>query len=219
MMVTIYGVYRSRASRPLWLLGEIGMDFTHVPVIQGYRLPDPRAADAPLNTISPGYLAVNPQGQIPCMTDGDLTLTESLSITLYLAAKYGGDLGCRSEGEAALMTQWAFHALSSVEVPALEILYARADFGDSPQAAALVAVAAEKLRRPFARLDGHLAAHPYLVGDRFTVADINTAECVRYAQGHADLIAEFPALKAWLERVQARAAFAAMWAIRIAEPA
>lgn len=45
-MITVYGCYRSRASRPLWLLDEIGMDFAHVPVVQAYRLADPAAADA-----------------------------------------------------------------------------------------------------------------------------------------------------------------------------
>ena len=42
-MLTIYGVYRSRASRNIWLALEAGMPFRHVPVIQGYRLPDPDA--------------------------------------------------------------------------------------------------------------------------------------------------------------------------------
>jgi glutathione S-transferase len=58
-----------------------------------------------------------------------------------------------------------------------------------------------------------------MVGGRFTVADINTAECLRYAQGHPTLLAEFPAVKAWLERCQARPAFQTMWAARMAEPA
>jgi glutathione S-transferase len=218
-MVTLYGVYRSRASRPIWLLNEIGMDFVHVPVIQGYRLPDPAAAGAPMNTTSPAYLAINPQGQIPCLTDGDLTLTESLAITLYLAMAYGGDLGPQTPGETALMAQWALHAVSAVEGPAIEILYARVDHGNTPQADDIIAAAAARLQRPFARLEGHLAAHPYLVGDRFTVADINTAECLRYAQGHPPAFAGFPALAAWLDRVQARPAFQEMWAKRNAEPA
>jgi glutathione S-transferase len=218
-MITIYGVYRSRASRPLWLLGELGLPFTHVPVIQAYRLADAKAADAPLNTTSPAYLAINPQGQIPCMTDGELTLTESMSITLYLAARYGGTLGAGNEAEGALMSQWALHAVSSVETPAVEMLFAQRDAGGSPQGEATIAVAAEKLRRPLARLQGHLAAHPWLVGNRFTVADINTAECLRYAQGHPRLLDEFPAVKAWLEQCQARPAFQAMWAARLAEPA
>lgn len=218
-MVTIYGVYRSRASRPLWLLAEIGMDYAHVPVMQAYRLADPAAADAPLHTASAAYLSINPQGQIPCMTDGALTLTESMAITLYLAAQYGGDLGPQDAAEAALMAQWALHAASSVETPALEILYAQRDAGDGPEGHATIAVAAEKLLRPLARLEVHLAASPYLVGARFTVADINTAECVRYAQGHAALMAEFPVVRAWLDHVQARPAFQTMWALRTAEPA
>ena len=84
---------------------------------------------------------------------------------------------------------------------------------------ASIAINAEKLRRPLARLNLHLADHPYLVADRFTVADINTAECLRYAQGHASLLAEFPAVKTWLETCQSRPAFQAMWAARLAEPA
>ena len=57
------------------------------------------------------------------------------------------------------------------------------------------------------------------MGARFTAADINTAECLRYAQPHPTLIGEFPALSAWLARCQARPAFREMWARREAEPA
>ncbi len=219
-MITLYGVYRSRASRPLWLLAETGTPYTHVPVIQAYRLPDAAAADAPLNTASPAFLAVNPQGQIPAMTDGDLVLTESLAITLHLARRHGGALGPQDDAETALMEQWALFAATSVETPALEILYTQAAGGDqTPEGQASIAVNAEKLRRPLRRLQAHLAAQDWMMGDRFTVADINTAECLRYAQGHPTLLGEFPAVKAWLERCQARSAFQDMWTRRMAEPA
>ena len=219
-MITLYGVYRSRASRPLWLLAETGTPFTHVPVIQSYRLADPNAADAPLHTASPGFLAVNPQGQIPALEEDGLVLTESLAITLHLARCHGGSIGPASDAETALMEQWALFAATGIETPALEILYLQADGGDkTPEGQAQIAVNAEKLRRPLRRLQGHLAAQDWLVGGRFTVADINTAECLRYAQGHPSLLAEFPAVKAWLERCQARPAFQAMWAARQAEPA
>ena len=59
----------------------------------------------------------------------------------------------------------------------------------------------------------------YLLDDRFTVADLNLAECLRYAQGHPSLLGEFPAVKVWLETCQSRAAFQRMWAARMAEPA
>lgn len=219
-MITLYGVYRSRASRPLWLLAELGLPFTHVPVIQAYRLTDAKAADAPLNTATPAFLAVNPQGQIPAYQEGDLVLTESLAITLHIARSHGGTFGPQSNAEAALMEQWSLFAATSVETPALEIQYIQGDGGDKTvEGQAAIAVSAEKLRRPLSRLQSYLAGQDWLVGDRFTAADINVAECLRYAQGHPSLLAEFPAVKAWLERCQSRAAFKTMWAGRMAEPA
>lgn len=220
-MITLYGVYRSRASRPLWLLAELNLPFTHVPVIQSYRLKsDPTADDAPLNTTTPSFLAVNPQGQIPAYAEDGLVLTESLAITLHIARCHGGALGPQSNAESALMEQWSLFAATSIETPALEILYIQGDGGDkTPEGQASIAINVEKLRRPLARLQAHLAAHDWLVSDRFTAADINVAEVVRYGQGHPTLLAEFPAVKAWLERCQSRPAFQAMWQARSAEPA
>ncbi len=219
-MLTLYGVHRSRATRPLWLLAETGLPHTVVPVLQAYRLTGANAGWTGLTTASPRFLAVNPQGQIPALADGDVVLTESLAITLYLARKSGGPLAPATDLETAQMEQWALFAATSVEGPALEMYYPIAEGRDkTADGAALVAINAEKLRRPLARLNSHLATHPYLVGNRFTAADINTAECVRYAQGHAALLAEFPAVADWLARCQARPAFQAMWAARLTEPA
>ena len=218
-MITLYGVCRSRASRPLWLLAECGVEFTHVPVIQSYRLDQPKAADAVLNTASPAFLAINPIGQVPALVDGELVLSESLAITLYLAQRYGGELGPQSDAEAAMMMQWALFAATSIEGPALEILNTAANAGGSPEGQAHIGINAEKLRRPLARLENALTAAAWLVGSRFTVADINTAECLRYAQGHPTLLGEFPAVKTWLEACQARPAYKVMWEKRLKEPA
>lgn len=219
-MITLYGVYRSRASRPLWLLAELGLPFTHVPVIQAYRLPDPKAADAPLNTASPEFLAVNPIGQIPAYAEDGLVLTESLAITLHIARAHGGSFGPQNHAEQALMEQWSLFAATAIETPALEILYIIGDGGDkTAEGQASISVNAEKLRRPLTHLQSHLAANQWLVADRFTAADINVAEVLRYAQSHPTLLAEFPAVKAWLERCQSRPAFQSMWAARSHEPA
>lgn len=217
-MITLYGVYRSRATRPLWLLGEIGLPFDLVRVVQSSRVPDPHAADAPLNTASPAFLAINPQGQIPAMVDGDLVLTESLAITLYIARRHGGALGPADDAETALMEQWTLFAATAIEGPGVEIQTLLAnEAANTAEGQAAIAINAEKLRRPLRRLNGHLSGRDWLVGDRFTVGDLNVAECMRYAQGHPTLLAEFPAVKEWLERCQARPAFKAMWAGRLAE--
>lgn len=220
MTVTIHGVYRSRASRNYWLAQEIGLAVRTVPVIQAYRLPDPAAADAPINTRSPEFLKLNPAGSIPVMTDGDLVLTESLAINLYLARTYGGDIGPRSPAEDALMQAAALDAMTSFEPHSLPILYAFAEGrADTPAGAAEVATHAQALARPLARLEAHFAGHDHLIGGRFTVADINLAEVLRYAQAHPTLIAGYPAVDRWLRACQSRPAFKAMWAARNAEPA
>ncbi|MCB5408417.1 glutathione S-transferase family protein [Pseudogemmobacter faecipullorum] len=215
-MLTLYGVYRSRASRPLWLLAETGTPFRHVPVIQAYRLAGQPGSAAVLNTASPEFLAINPQGQIPAMQDDGLLLTESLAITLHIARRYGGDLGPQTPAEQALCEQWALFAATSVEPPALEILLA-IESNDQPETRAHMALSAEKLRRPLQRLEHFLTTHLWLVGGRFTVADLNTAECLRYAQGYSELLAQYPAVLAWLARCQARPGFQSMWEKRLAE--
>ncbi|MCX7888717.1 MAG: glutathione S-transferase family protein [Rhodobacteraceae bacterium] len=219
-MLTLYGVYRSRASRNLWLLEETGTPFTLVPVIQANRLKAPLAPDAPLNTLSPAYLAMNPAGGVPFLTDGALKLSESLAINLHIARSRGGALGPRDAAEDAVMQQWALYAVASVEPHAIGIMYALRDYGaGTPAATAAIDAMKRNLERPFGVLDGVLAAGGgHLVGGRFTVADINMAECVRYAQSEAAFLAGYPALDAWLKACQARPAFRAMWARRLAEP-
>ncbi|WP_165214614.1 glutathione S-transferase family protein [Affinirhizobium pseudoryzae] len=217
-MLTIYGAYRSRATRNLWLAGELDLPFTHVPVLQAKRLDDPLAPDAPINTLSPAFLAINPMGAIPSMDDDGVILHESLAINLYLARKYGGTLGPQDLIEDAAMMQWALFAVTEIEANALKISYASAG-EPTEEAKETIEAAARSLKRPFDVLEHYLAGQDFMIGNRFTVADINTAEIVRYAQPHAPLIDERPALKAWLERVQARPAFKAMWEKRLAEPA
>lgn len=219
-MITIYGVLRSRATRPVWLLDELGADYTLVPVVQAYRLADPQAADAPFNTASPDFLAVNPMGQVPALDHDGFCLSESMAITLYLSRVLAGDpcpREAREEGEAV---QWALLATSAVETPALDVLMTHARGEAASEAGqAKLAAATAALARPFARIEAHLAGRDWLMGGRFTVADIVMAEAVRYAQPHAPALAAFPALQAWIARCQARPAFQAMMVRRNAEPA
>ena len=219
-MLILYGVHRSRASRPIWLLHEIGMAFDHRPVIQAYRLGNPGAADAPDNTASPSFLAVNPLGQIPCMVDGDLVLTESLAITLYIARRYGGALGPQDVPEEAQMMNWTLFAATAIEAPALDILMAHGRGEATTEAgAAEIAARLETLRRPMSRLEAHLGEREWMVGGRFTAADINVAECLRYMQPEPGALLPYPAVADWLARCQDRAGFRTMWQARLAEPA
>lgn len=219
-MITIYGVYRSRASRNFWLLGELGLPFRQVPVMQAYRLEHPLADGAPLNTHSPAFRKLSPAAAVPVMEDDGLVLSESLAINLYIARKAGGPLAPQDASEDAQMLQWAFYGVSAIEPAALAILYAHGDgSAATDEGRARIAGHCETLRRPLKVLDDHLAAAGHVVGGRFTVADINMAEILRYAQAEAAFVAEFPAVKRWLDQCQSRPAFKAMWDKRLAEPA
>ncbi len=218
-MLKIYGVYRSRATRNIWLALELGIPFTHVPVIQAYRVAQPDAPDAPLHTRSAAFLAVNPNGHIPSIDDDGFRLHESLAINLYLAKKHKGQLGPRDVREDGLMTMWALWAATEVETPALNVMYHMAAYPPEKRDAALAATSLAALKAPFAVLEQELAGKDYIVGGRFTVADINTAEIFRYAMPAKDLFAASPNVTAWLKRCQERPAFKAMMAKRDSEPA
>lgn len=218
-MLTIYGVLRSRASRCVWLAHEIGLPFRHVPVTQAYRLSQPGSADAPLNTASAEFRKINPNGRIPSIDDDGVVLQESLAINLYLAKRYGGALGPATIAEDGEMGMWALWAATEVEPHSIQVLYHRDSFAPADRDAAVAQAAVDALRAPMRVLDEALAKTGFLVGGRFTVADINTSEVVRYALPAPELFETTPALRAWIAACHARPAFKRMMAERELEPA
>lgn len=216
-MLKIYGVYRSRATRVLWLCGEMGIPFEHVPVVQPYR-----TASAPgvMHTRSPEFLKINPNGHVPSIDDDGLVLHESLAITQYLAKKHGGPLAPAGVAEDGQIMMWSLWAVTEVEGHALQVMAHRASKPPAERDPRLAQAGIDALKAPFAVLDKHLAASGgFAVGKRFTVADINLAEVVRYASAAPELFEAAPNVKTWLATCQARPAFQAMWAKRDAEPA
>jgi glutathione S-transferase len=215
-MITIYGVARSRASRTLWLCLEAGIGYRIVPVLPAPRVADPLAPDAPLNTMSPAFRAINPNGHVPSIDDDGLILHESLAINLHLARKYGAGLGPATMAEDGLMTMWSIWAVTEVEPHAMQILYNRVMKPEAERDPVAAAAAIEALRAPLAVLDQALAGG-FLVGGRFTVADINLAEVCRYLAAAPELFRAAPRVTAWLAACHERPAFRQMMAMREAE--
>jgi len=218
-MLKIYGIYRSRATRNIWLCDELGVPFELVPVVQANRLKDPFAPTAPLNTRSPAFLKVNPNGHVPSIDDNGLVLHESLAINLYLAKKHGGTLAPANISEDGQMGMWSVWAVTELEPHAIQITYHRVAKPAAERDPKVAEAAIAALRGPFKVLDGALAKTGYLVGGRFTVADINVAECTRFAQAAPELFEGVPNVQKWLATCQARPAYKAMMAKRDAEPA
>lgn len=210
-MLTIYGVHTSRASRNIWLCYELGVPFRQVPVVQAYRLTSRAPGDMPFNTRSPEFLAVNPAGLIPAVDDDGLVLTESLAINLYLARKHGGPLAPATLAEEGQMMMWTFFAATDMEKSTLDILMHRVSRPEAERDAAIADAAEAALVSKFALLDAALAKTGWLVGGRFTVADLNVAEVVRYAMAAPRLFERSSNVKRWLEACHTRPAFKKMW--------
>ena len=216
-MLTIYGSLRSRTTRPMWLVYELGIPFKRVPVVPVHQSSKPEAAGL-LHTRSPEFLKINPNARVPSIVDDGIVLYESMAINLYLAKKHGGPLAPANVAEDGEMTMWSLWAATEVEPHSINIVYHRVANPKGPMDPRIADQAVETLRAPFAVLDKALARTGQLIGSRLTVADINVSEIVRYASVAAELFDAHANVKAWHEACKARPAFKKMWAERDAEP-
>lgn len=193
--LTLYGISQSRASRCLWALEETGLDYEQI-------LTSMRG-----DVKKPEFLAINPNGRVPALVDGDLTLFESLAITSYVAKKAGGDFAPKDLAEDALVQQWTLWAMTETEKPLLRALFHSLGIMGFEKDPAVVAECMAELERPFKVLDGVLAGREWLVGGRFTVADLNVAAVLSWAKtGRLDL-SGYPAMAKWLDACLARPAY------------
>ncbi len=198
----IYGIARTRAFRALWIAKELGLDYEHIPIEIGQA-----------GARQPDYLAINPNGRLPAIDDGGFALWESLAITLYLAKKHGtGRLyPATLEGEAKAW-QWSLWAVQEVDrgvnIWSLHAVRLPSEDRD-PQR---LAEALKVLQAPFRVLDGALADRPYLLGNDFTVADLNVSAVISRAID-MDLTAT-PRLGDWLRRCLERPAACAARRLR-----
>jgi glutathione S-transferase len=204
MTLKIYGTPRSNTIRPLWLAHELGLKYELVEVTPG-----------PEGSRKPDYMRLNPNGRVPCIDDDGVILWESLAINLYLAKKHGGPLGPANLAEEGRMLQWGFWSAIEIEQPATTVLYHSALLPPDQRDPAAVKTALETLEAPLRVLDDALkAGGGYLVGRRFTVADLNAICCVFYLRSAPTALASKPAVRAWYEAGMARPAKRAAFALR-----
>jgi glutathione S-transferase len=190
----IYGIARTRAFRALWVADELGLDYEHLPIEIG---------DAGAG--APEFRAINPNGRLPFIEDNGFVLFESLAITLYLAKKHpAGRLYPATLQDEAKTWQWSMWALNEVDrgvnIWSLHAIRLPPDERDGAKRDEALKV----LAAPFRVLDAALAGQPFLLGQEFTVADLNVAAVISRAI-QMDLSA-VPNLQAWLGRCLARPA-------------
>ncbi len=154
---------------------------------------------------SPEYLALNPNGAVPTLVDGDFVLTESRAIMQYLASKKPeSGLLPRDEAARADVTRWQFWDAShfSPQMGTLGFEKAfKAMMGLGEPDVGKVQDALANFRRFAAVLNKRLEGKQYIVGNAMTIADLTLASSLMYAKQVEAPLAEFPNVQAWFSRI------------------
>jgi glutathione S-transferase len=150
---------------------------------------------------NPEYLALNANGAVPTLVDGDFVLSESRSIMQYLASKKP-ESGLLPQDEAARadVTRWQFSP--QLGTFAFEKMI-KGMMGLGEPDSAKLNDALVNFRRFATVLNKRLEGKQYVVGNRLTLADLTLASSLMYAKQTEVPVAEFPNIEAWFARVSA----------------
>lgn len=177
-----------RDLRVRWALEEAGLPY--------------RIETTPFRERAPGHAAHQPFGQVPWLTDGDISLFETGAILLHLAEKSAALAPADPRGRAETL-QWLFAALNSVEMASLPwtIFQFSGLTGEAPGWAQLDGFLTSRLQH----METILQGREWLAGS-FSVADILMADVLRLVD-RFDGLARYPACRAYVTRATARPAY------------
>ena len=185
-----------RSVRPRWLLEEIGAEYELVCL-------DPEKEEHK----QPAYLAINPNGTVPTLEDDGLRLFECAAICVHIADQFPEQKLAPAIGtpERAEYYQWLFYGMSEVEPPVELIAFHTWGLPEEERRAETVEQAIERFQPVGRVLSEVLAKRAFLLGERFSAADIVLTQPFLWLEDRS-ILGSFPSLDAYLERVFARPA-------------
>ena len=206
-MLKIYGSPASSSGRCFWALEEAGVAYERVPL-------DMRAKEHK----SPEYLAINPNGKVPTLVDDStqdpydsskpFTVWESLAINQYIAEAYAPQLlGDKSPRDTSRISQWSVWGLHEFQSPLVEIFIQKVFVPEEKRQQVVIDNAIKKLEPLQNLLNTHLSKSDFLLGKTFSLADINVGTAAYINVSLKNNLADWPALKAWIERLADRPAY------------
>lgn len=192
-MLKLYGTPPTRALRVVWLLNELGLEHELHPV--DLMQDEHHQQD---------FLSLNPAAKVPVLVDGDLVLTESAAIQLYLAEKYpqAGFIPETLE-DRAQMYRWMFFLVTEVEQPLWRIARHTFVYPDEKRIPQDVELARQECLEMIAVLERHMSEREFMVGDRLSVADFNAAYTLDWANTE-EMLESAPRLRDYLKAMYSR---------------
>jgi len=184
-MLRLYGSARSRGLRPLWMLGELGIDYEHKDFL-------PRSPE----TKTPEFVALNPNSRVPVIDDDGFILSESMAINLYLAKKHASPLYPADPKNEALAWQWSLWETDRLDRQIVNYVRHSSELPADQRKAEVAAAMWQEIVPAFDVLETALTKSAWLAGPAFSVADLNVAAALFRALS-LDL-GKWPHLQAWL---------------------
>ena len=194
-MLTLYYATGTRATRIVFLLEELGVDWTRASL-------DLKRGD----NKTPEYLAVHPHGWVPALRDGDIKIFETAAICLYLADRHP-DKGLApklSSPERAAYYQWVIYSVATLE-PAIAEIYLQLQRPEGDRDEAVLSAGHNRFSASADVLSRALSG-PYLLPSGFSAADVLVGHMMVWADAMG-LLAGQNVLAQYADRIRARPAF------------
>ncbi|CAA0109352.1 Uncharacterised protein [BD1-7 clade bacterium] len=194
-MITVHHLKQSRSTRIIWLLEELGIEYT----VQSYdRDPQTHLARVSLRQI-------HPLGKAPIVDIDEKILVESAAIIEYVITAFAPDQ-LRPDVESdeyATYLQWMHFAEGSAMLPVLlDMFTADLDLNDAP----VLYYAKKERDLDFAYINSHLLHHAFFAGSEFTAADIMMMTVLLFAAGRG-MLEGYDAINEYVQRLSSRKAF------------
>lgn len=204
MALKLHHLNASRSQRIVWLLQELGVEHE---IVHHSRHPETRLAP-------PELLDIHPMGKSPLLDHDGVIIAETGAIAEYLLAKFDPEHKLHPTPDSEdfpRYLEWVHSPEGSVFLPGLFGFYLmNAELLDHPLAGVMAAESAKAANH----IESHLAKHSYFAGNSFTAADCLMGFQLMSTDARGGL-ADKPASKAWLAKVQARPAFQRMLKVGI----
>ena len=187
----------SNVQKVMWAIGELGLEHERVDIGGPFG-----------RNKEPAYLAINPNGLVPTLEDGDLIIWESNTIVRYLAGRHGaGSLEPTDLGTRARASQWMDWQLTVVAPAIFGAFWGLIRTPPEQRDQAAIATSQAKTTEAMKIFDAALAKEPYAAGAAFSMGDIPVGiMAYRFRQ----LVPQRPKLQhfeRWYAAIAARAAF------------
>ena len=193
----LYYAPQTRATRPRWMLEEIGAPYELV------RLQLSKGEHK-----QPEYLKIHPHGAVPAYSDGEVTMFESAAICAYLADKFPDKRLAPPVGSAERgpYYQWLVYSMATMEPPVLKVFLNTRMLAEEKRSPAVAEEGRAQWKDVARVVQQAVEGKAFLLGEQFTAADVMVGSILGWS-GFMGLLDGFPGLQAYVGRLTSRPAF------------